>query len=374
MLIAYDAKRAYHNHRGLGNYSRDLIRLMTIYAPQNTYLLFNPQQKNSIQLPFAEHIEQITPNHLWKLMPSLWRSYGCLHDLNKFQPDIYHGLSGELPYFIERLKFRKIVTIHDAIFMRYPEHYSTTYRHLFLQKCLYACSAADTIVAISEQTKRDCITYFGADERKIRVIYQGCNNQFRTIIDQQERLKIKLKYDLPDHYILYVGATEPNKNIEGIIRAMNIAKTDMPLVVVCNLTKHINRLADLAFKLHVAVKFMPNTPFSDFPAIYQQAECFAFMSFFEGFGIPVLEAVCSHIPILAASGSCLEETGGKAALYAQPDNIDDIADKLDIILTDQTIRQQLIEASFDQANKFSDPTIAQNLINLYQESMTYSTE
>ncbi len=367
MLIAYDSKRAYHNQRGLGNYSRDLIRLMVQYAPQNRYFLFNPKQQGSIQLPFEQNITQITPQGIWKYLPSLWRSYGCNGQLFQLKPDIYHGLSGELPYTIHRLPCRKIVTIHDAIFMRYPQQYSATYRYVFLQKCRYACHVADTIVAISEQTKRDCIEFFGADPQKIQVIYQGCNNQFYRIVSQSDRQIIKSRYQLPDNYILYVGAAEPNKNIGNLIRAISIAKIDIPLIIVCNQTNYLNSLITLAQQLDIDMRILPNIPFADLPAIYQQATCFAFLSFFEGFGIPVLEAVCSHIPILASSGTCLEETGGNAAIYAMPDNIEHIAQQLNQLLHNRQLRQQLINASYSQAEKFTDPNIANNLIRLYQQ-------
>ena len=131
MRIAFDAKRAYHNTRGLGNYSRDVIRLLTSYAPENEYFLF-AQPTNEYIYP---NTQTISPHALWTLVPSLWRSFGCISQLRDM--DVYWGLSGELPFGIHRLPIRKIVTMHDAIFMRYPELYSASYRALFARKVQY---------------------------------------------------------------------------------------------------------------------------------------------------------------------------------------------------------------------------------------------
>ncbi len=365
MIITYDAKRAYHNRRGLGNYSRDLIRLMTQYAPDNNYFLLNPSAKGSISLPYASKINEITPSGLWRYTPSVWRSLGCVSQIEKLHTDIYHGLSGELPYGLHNLNCRKIVTIHDAIFMRYPQQYSATYRHTFLQKCRYACKTADTIVAISEQTKRDCVRYFDADEQKIQVIYQGCNNQFRQIVPLEDRKQVLQRYNLPEQYLLYVGAIEPNKNLENLIRALKITLDPPTLVIVSLPSKYADYITELAKELKVKIEIRYNIPFTDFPAIYQQAVAFVLMSYFEGFGIPVLEAVCSHTPVLAASGSCLEETGGDAAIYARPNDIEHIAVQLDTIIYHPFVREQLIKASDAQAAKFSDRAIADKLIRLY---------
>lgn len=367
MIIAYDAKRAYHNRRGLGNYSRDLIRLMTIYAPENNYYLLNPKAKDSIKLQFDDKITQINPTGAWKLMPSLWRTYGCNNTISQLNTDIYHGLSSELPYGIHSLACRKIVTIHDAIFMRFPDQYSASYRQIILQKCRYACKSADTIVAISQQTKQDCIYYFGADEHKIQVIYQGCNNRFRNMLSQQQKDEVIQRHKLPEHYILYVGAIEPNKNISNLIKAIHIAHAELPLVIASAPSKYAQDITALAQQLGVTIDIRYQVPAEDLPAIYQNADLFAFMSYFEGFGIPVLEAVCSHIPIIASKNTCLQETGGNAALYAEPGNPEEIAEQINLALNDTNLRQQLINACDAQAEKFSDTTIARNLIKLYRQ-------
>jgi len=336
MTIAFDAKRYYHNHRGLGNYSRDVVRLLREYAPEWE---LNLVDKSGLARSFMT-------------VPA------C---------DIYHGLSGELPFGIKRSGVKSVVTMHDAIFVRYPELYSPTYRWLFTQKVKYACQAADCIVAISEQTKRDMVEFFHADEKKIRVVYQGCNNAFRQPISDEQIADVKVRYDLPEEYLLDVGAIEPRKNLHTLLRAMAAAKVAMPLVAIGGHSRYADEAAQLANELGVKLVLRHHIPFTDFPAIYKGAKVLCYPSIFEGFGIPILEAMCVGTPVLTSTGSCFSETGGKAALYANPLDAEEIGHQLDCLLTDSALYQASVKEGYRQADKFSDEKVADNLKNMYIE-------
>lgn len=336
MRIAFDAKRYFHNNRGLGNYSRDVVRLIREYAPDWEVILMD---KSGLSRSFMN----IPP---------------C---------DIYHGLSGELPFTISRSSARSVVTMHDAIFIRYPELYSPTYRWLFTQKVRFACKAADTIIAISEQTKRDMIEFFHADESKIRVVYQGCSNIFRQPISTEQIAEAKKKYDLPQNYLLDVGAIEPRKNLKNLIQAMAAAKIDLPLVAIGGHSKYANEAAELAQQVGITLLLRHGVTFADFPAIYKGAEVLCYPSIFEGFGIPILEAMCVGTPVLTSTGSCFAETGGEAALYANPLDIEEIGAQLNRILTNNHLRQEMVAKGAVQANRFTDEQVAKNLIRVLQE-------
>lgn len=334
MKIAYDAKRYFHNHRGLGNYSRDVVRLIQTFAPD-------------------WEIELVDKTGLSR---TCMRVPSC---------DIYHGLSGELPLALHR-HYKTVVTMHDAIFVRYPELYSPTYRWLFTQKVQYACRVADLIIAISEQTKRDLISFFHADEKKIRVVYQGCNNRFREPISAEQIEQVIRTHNLPDRYLLDVGAIEPRKNLKSLIYAMEKAQIKIPLVAIGKQSKYADECARLASALGVNLILKHNIPFADFPAIYKGAEVFCYPSVFEGFGIPILEAMCVGTPVLTSTGSCFAETGGEAALYADPHNPTEIGQQLHRILTDETLQRQMVEKGYKQAAVFADDKVATNLIAAYQ--------
>ena len=335
MKIAYDAKRYFHNSRGLGNYSRDVVRLVQTYAPDWELMLMD---KTGLARSFMR-----VPN--------------C---------DIYHGLSGELPFACHR-KYKTIVTMHDAIFVRYPELYSPTYRWLFTQKVRYACRVADLIIAISEQTKRDLIEFFHADESKIRVVYQGCSNIFRQPIAEEQMAIVREKYDLPENYLLDVGAIEQRKNLHNLIRAIAEANIHLPLVAIGGHSKYADEAAVLAKQLGVSLLLRHHIPFADFPAIYKGAQVLCYPSIFEGFGIPILEAMCVGTPVLTSTGSCFAETGGEAALYADPHNPSQIGAQLKRILTDSSLRQTMVTKGYEQATKFDDKNVALNLIQTYEE-------
>lgn len=361
LRIAFDAKRAYHNHRGLGNYSRDVIRLLTTWAPENTYLLF-AQPTADYDFP---RTQTIAPQGLWKIFPSLWRSFGCTRQLRNV--NIYHGLSGELPWGIEKIGIKSAVTMHDAIFVRYPELYSPTYRWLFTRKVQYACNVADVIIAISEQTKRDLVEFFHADERKIRVVYQGCSNIFRTEITSQQMEDVRMKYRLPEHYLLDVGAIEPRKNMKALLQAMADAHVTLPLVAIGGQSRYAEEMRTEAKRLGVELQMLHGVPFADFPAIYKRAEVLCYPSVFEGFGIPILEAMCVGTPVLTSTGSCFAETGGDAALYADPLNPKEIGAQLLRIMNDDALRKEMVQKGHKQAARFTDDCVAENLKKIYEE-------
>jgi glycosyltransferase involved in cell wall biosynthesis len=369
MNIAFDAKRAFHNSRGLGNYSRDTIRLLGSYFPDNNYFLFNPKLKKSIEFALPEHTKIISPQSvLGAAVPSFWRSLGMCKQLKSCDADIYHGLSQELPYGINKVNVKSVVTMHDAIFMRYPELYSASYRAIFIQKNKYACRTADHIIAISEQTKRDIIQYFGADERKISVVYQGCNNIFREEITEERKKEIQLKYNLPAQFLLNVGAIEKRKNAALIVEALHRAKLNIPLVIIGKPTIYMNEIRALItkYKMEQQVLFIHDAITIDLPAIFSLSEIFIYPSFFEGFGIPILEALCVGVPVITSKGSCFEETGGLNSLYIDPFQADELGAAITSILSDKQSVQNMKKEGLLFSKRFSDTNIASNLMHVYQ--------
>lgn len=369
MIVSLDGKRYFHNHRGLGNYSREVVRLLTSYYPENIYYLFNPAKKHSSYMA-PDNVTSIYPDSFfYSKLPSLWRSGGCLKQIVSLQSDIYHGLSQELPLGIHKTRVKNVVTIHDAIFVRYPELYDPLYRKIFMKKNRYSVKVADRIIAVSEQTKRDFIDFFNADPAKIDVVYQGCNSIFREAISGEQKALIREKYSLPSSFLLYVGAVEKRKNLETIIRALYVGKIDTPLVVVGNKTPYLEEMIRLIDKLKMQQKFffLHNLPTADLPALYASASIFIYPSVFEGFGIPILEALCAGSPVITSRGSCFEETGGDAARYVGYDNPEEMACAIGEVLSDNSLRQSMVERGRIHADRFTDEKIAENLFSVYKQ-------
>lgn len=370
MKIAFDAKRAFFNSSGLGNYSRNTISLLNKYYKDNQYYLATPSSNTKL-FDYGDEFKLITPSGISKFFKSVWRSYMIVNSLQKENIDIYHGLSNELPVNINKYNIKSIVTIHDLIFLRYPELYKAHDNLIYNQKFNYSCKVADRIIAISQQTKEDIINYYNIDEKKIDVVYQGCNKIFYNVWDYSSKEKIKAKYNLPSKYLLYVGTVEARKNLLLILKAINVGKIDLPIIVAGRATKYIDTINKYITDNNMSnnVRFFHNLDFNDLPAFYQCAEMLIYPSFFEGFGIPIVEAMISKIPVITSTGSCFKETGGESTMYINPDNVDDLIDAINKILSDKKIKEQMIINGYEYAKKFSDDKIAENIMNVYKTVM-----
>ncbi|VAW28105.1 Mannosyltransferase [hydrothermal vent metagenome] len=336
MRIGFEAKRLFLNDRGLGNYARNLLYGLLKYAPNHNYHLFTPQYSD-------KHINQEYINSkcvtihkpsglLGAISKSAWRSLGMGKDIKRNKIDVFHGLAQELPKDIKKSGAKSIVTIHDLIFLKHPEFYKPIDRKIYFSKVKFAVNNTDHIIAISEQTKSDIINTFSVPENKISIIYQSCNEVFYEKRTQTELEQVKTKWDLPKNYILYVGALNENKNVKVILEALNLlkGKFDLPLVIVGKGEAYKKQLIEYATKnnllkqLIFASDVADPTPL-DLSSFYQLSSVFVFPSFYEGFGIPILEARFSGTPVIASNSSCLEESGGGASKYFDPSNAEELA-------------------------------------------------
>ena len=180
MRIGYDAKRAFNNTSGLGNYSRFVISAMARLFPENKYALFTPKQSSRFRSFYPQNpsVSVVEPTGLNAKIPGFWRVFNQLSDIKKHKVELFHGLSNELPVGLSKAGIKSVVTIHDLIFLRFPELYKPIDRLIYKRKFAAACRNSDKIVAISEQTKADIIQFFGTAPEKIEVIYQDCDPVF----------------------------------------------------------------------------------------------------------------------------------------------------------------------------------------------------
>lgn len=380
MNIGFDAKRAYHNNTGLGNYSRTLIHSLHAFYPEHEYYLFNPKKSNQYQI-IGKNIHEILPNtFLDTLFPSLWRSHRVIKNLKKLNIEIYHGLSHEIPMGIEKTNIKTIVTIHDLIIFRHPEHYKKIDVRIHEKKIKYACENADHIIAISEQTKKDIINFFNIDEKKITVCYQSCDKKFEQKISAQEINLVKQKLDLPEQYFLYVGSITERKNLLTICKAMLLNKDeiDVPLVVIGNGKKYKAEVENFLQQNNLtnSVIFLSDNTIAKtyadyisgdcFPAIYQAASALIYPSLFEGFGIPILEALWSETPVITSNTSCLPEAGGEGSYYVDPLNSEQIATGMKKIFHDKFFSDEMKRKGKIHAMKFSPEKCAASVMKIYK--------
>lgn len=372
MKIGFDAKRAFCNSRGLGNYSRDTIRLLSEQCPEHQFTLFTPKINESIQWSYNHECASIkTPDGVFasKLLSSVWRTWNICEDIKDLKLDIYHGLSHELPYGIEKTKAKRVVTMHDVIFLKNPELFPLFDRYSFKKKYTHGCKTADKVIAISEETKRDLIEFMHEEESRIEVVYQGCNPVFHQPVSEETLKSVRQQYALPKDFMLIICAIERRKNHELILKAMRHPQLDLPLVVVGKPSEYKKHLDELIheYGLENRVIFLNALPTNVLPALYKLATVFVYPSLFEGFGIPILESLTMGTPVVTSEGSCFRETGGNAAKYVDCNNADQLAETLIHVLQHTDVRSEMISEGFIHAQKFSDEEIARNIMSVYKQ-------
>lgn len=373
MKIGFDAKRAFQNNTGLGNYSRSLIDSLATGYPEHDYYLFAPKETGMYNWKRFPDMHLITPQarvHKW--LKSVWRSRMVVPALQREGIDIYHGLSHEIPFGIHDSGIRSVVTMHDLIFERYPSQYNPIDVMTYRRKARYACKYADVVVAISEQTKQDLITYYNTPAAKIQVVYQSCDPAFARLHTPEAIEAFKTKYGLPAGYFLYVGSVIERKNLLGIVKAMRILgdRNRLPLAVLGNGGGYRNRVLEVLKQNGMEQEVIwlndrARLDNSELPQLYQGAKALVYPSLFEGFGIPILEALWSGTPVITSSGSCFGETAGDAALYVDPLEPASIAEAMERILNDDALAADLRSKGFKHAQLFTADKCAAAMMNVY---------
>lgn len=369
-VIGYDAKRIVRNGTGLGSYGRTLVNDLSkldafdlrLYAPDDGITQLRSQIVGRSNVSFCY------PRHAFTALgKAMWRSRGIVHQLVGDGVQIYHGLSGELPVGIRKAGIRSVVTIHDLIFMRHPEYYNRADVKIYTKKFFHTLSEADRIVAISECTRRDICELGGIDKSRVDLIYQSCALRFTETPEPSQMWQVRDKYDLPDRYVLNLGSIEERKNVLLAVEALHRLPDDVSLVIVGRQTPYSDRVHEyiMQHRMHSRVLMLHNVPDADLPALYRMADCFVYPSRYEGFGIPIIEAISQGLPVVACTGSCLEEAGGPDSLYVSPDDPEAMAHAISQVLFDAPGRQQRIELSRQYIRRFENSDAAQRFAQLY---------
>jgi glycosyltransferase involved in cell wall biosynthesis len=374
MRLGFDGKRATQNFRGLGNYSRGLIEGLLDYSQEEIFLytpsVADERAKRWLKENESPRLHIREPQNLIaQKIPSLWRSFSIVSDLKKDNLDLYHGLSHEIPVGLDGAKCKSVVTIHDLIFLRYPEFFPLIDRITYKKKFSYAGKNADMVIAICEQTKRDLIEFLGVDEKKIVVHYQSCDPVFYEMRDFSEQKALMAKYSFEHPFILTVGAFEERKNQLALIEAYaKIAnQVEQDLVLIGNGKKYLESCKKKVEELGLTnrVHFLSNIPFSELPVFYQTADLFCFPSHFEGFGLPIVEALFSKTPVITSFGSCFPESAGPNSVYVDPLSVQDISDKMLKVLNDVSLQENMIAKGFEFVQQFHRQNVNTKLLECY---------
>lgn len=364
LTVGFDAKRIVRNGTGLGSYGRTLVNDLIRQGDDDIALhLYVPDKgRDDLRHQILDGATFCYPTANCQLLTAIWRTHGIVKDLQKDGIQVYHGLSGELPIGLKKAGIKGVVTIHDLIFMRHPEYYHWIDTKIYEWKFRQTVKEADRIIAISERTKQDIMELGHISDERIRVIYQSCSPRFSEAVDPSRVATVRQRYLLPDRFILNVGTIERRKNLRLAVDALPLLPPDLHLVAVGRQTAYAKELPQ-SDRIHL----LSGVPDDDLAVIYHLAEAFVYPSRYEGFGIPIIEAIAAGLPVVACTGSCLEEAGGPACLYVDPDDVEGMADALQKVLKGADGRDDRIRQSQEYIQRFRGLDVAAQVLELYKE-------
>lgn len=330
MKIGYDAKRYFHNYTGLGNYSRNLIQWYHNLYPEDELLLFTPSVNPQFSVR-EKNVQSFTP--LTK-MKGWWRRKTICRDIKNEQCRIFHGLSNELPLGIEKTGIKSVVTIHDLLFLRFPDYYNYIDRKIYESKFKSACIRADQVIAISQATKNDLISFYNLDKDKIKVIYPTGINLQAVKTGSIARIANK------PSYLLCVSSFEHRKNLLRLIKAYIDAKPAYSLIIAGKWGNTARECQTLVKQGGMQGKIelyfnVENKVISD---LYANAMAFIYPSLYEGYGIPVADAVTYNLPVLTSANTSMSEITGENGYFFDASNTGSICRLLKKIDTGEGLK------------------------------------
>lgn len=373
----------YNNFTGLGNHSRTTIDILTAEFPEHEYYLYTPKMRlNDVTRPYLhkEGCHTIQPQGLLK--GSVWRTYGLAKELKRDGVEVFHGLSNEMPSGLFHSDIGTVVTIHDVAFRTFKDMYHWHDRMIYNVKWRYACEHADRIIAISECTKQDIMRFYNVPEHKISVVYQPVNERYYSPLPASpcrggDAIRSACnsssiegnKGHVP--YMLYVGSVNSRKNLLGAVKALEMMPKDMqlPLVVVGKGGEYMQEVKSYvaAHGMERLVDWRSGVDDEQLCELYRGAELFIYPSFYEGFGLPVVEAQLCGCPVVTSKVSSLPEAGGPFAQLVNPHSVEDISEKMMRVLSDSELRQQMVKGGHERAMQTFHPRVlAHQLMELYK--------
>ena len=298
-------------------------------------------------------------------------------DCKKNLIHIYHGLSNELPVeFVKNPKIKWVVTIHDIAFLYYKMDYSLFDSFIHFQKIKNSCQKADVIIAVSEYTKADICKIFNLPPEKVEVVYQTVNDNFKKSFTNDEFQHVVNLYHLPNHYFLSVGSITARKNLLSALKAWKGLPTEYqwPFLIIGKPNrkyfKIIKEELDLFKEIYSNKIMFRNVANEHLPIVYQNAEIFIYPSYFEGFGIPVLEALYSGIPVITSKTTSLPEVGGPGAYLVDPANYEEIRAGILFFMQHKEQREHAVNKGLEHVKKFDAQVVNDKLVNIYQSLLT----
>jgi glycosyltransferase involved in cell wall biosynthesis len=372
MRIGFDIRPFLREETGVGVYFRNLLFSLAKIDKTNEYFLFTSSLKDRFspkKIPPLEKKHFREFSYPVKIVNFFWQRLGWppLDFFFKSRLDLTHSPT-PLPL---PTKGKKIVTVYDIFFLDFPELADKEARRSLAQRMEHTLQKADGIVTISRFTAQQLRERFDVEGKRIKIVYPGIDRSYWENVDQKRLEQTKANYGLPSDFLLFVGASEQRKNLLNLLEAVKIIHSrykKITLVLIGpkgqdykNLKTRIQQL-----ELDAWVKMFGYLDDDELKNFYRLASAFIYPSLWEGFGIPLLEAMACGVPVVTSQTSALPETGGEAAVYTDPKNPEDIAEKTIQVLEDDILKERLISAGKKRIQSFRWENAACDLLRFYE--------
>lgn len=368
MIIGIDGNEANVETRvGIGEYAHQLLLHLSEIATQNSDL----KVRNYLKEPPRKDMPRQTDTWEYRIVrpKKLWTQIGLPFDLYTHfpKPNVFFTPSHYAPRVSP---VPTVISIMDLSYIFFPNLFKGSDLYQLRNWTKYSAKNASRILTISQASKSDIMRIYGIPEAKIVVTYPGIKAPVSVKTTSMDDLK--KKYNLKGDFILFVGTLQPRKNIEKLIEAFSLLapiNKDLTLVIVGKqgwLYEDILQ-APKKFGISEKVKFVSFVPDDELPSFYKHALCFVLPSLYEGFGLPVVEAMSYGCPVITSNVSSLPEAGGDAALYVDPQSVKDIAEKITMVVEDEKLRKEMIAKGKIQVKKFSWEKTAKETLAVLQE-------
>ena len=369
MTIAINTLPLLDNQAGAERYTRNIINYLVRLNGDHQYHLILSRINQSLYRPNQGNFQQtvVDVNTRHKLLRILSEQIYLPRLLKRQGVNLLFSPCNIGPRF---LSVPLVITLFDLHWLRFPELFSPL-RLAYLRRALtWSARKAEAVLTISENSKKDLINLLSVPEEKITVTYVGLDPLFREIPEKSELQELRRRYGLKDRFILSVGQLHKRKNIPGLLQAYQRLAAHSPLNVQLVLA---GGEGDGAAEVREAVRqigrdrvvFTGCLPDEDLLRFYHAAECLVYPSFYEGFGLPVLEAMACGCPVITSNVSSLPEVAGEAALLIDPHRIETIAAAMDSLLTNPILSQTLIQKGREQARKFTWEDTARKTLEVF---------
>ena len=356
MKIGIDCQSITGTPSGLGQYTRKLIEWLPQIDSHNDYHFFH----------CWKNFRGKTYNRLF------WENCVLPVKASQQKLDILHVPAFAIPLF-RNVARQIVVTVHDLIGVLFPENLSPVSRFYWSKWLPFVNRNADLVIADSECTKSDIIRFMKLDPKKIRVVPLAADERFEVQKNEREILDVCLKYSVQRPFIFFLGNVEPRKNLPRLIHAFKQLKRKEKighqLVIGGSRSWHYPELAQSLMSSGVAeyIKFIDYVDENDIVALYQASDLFVFPSLYEGFGLPILEAMACGIPVITSHISSIPEVGGNAVYYVNPHNEDELAKAIQHVLSDRNLWQDLKRRGFERVRQFSWKRTAEKTRQVFKE-------